>query len=155
PRHKERSTMKRNAIRLDVSHPVNLMAPDVRANPYPLYALLRQEAPVCQVEPGGMWAVTRYDDALTVLKDPHRFSSGGWSQALHPPWLVRTPMPRALPVMDPPAHTKLRNLVTAAFSGAAMVQLQERVRAIAEALAARVIRQREVEFVTEFAIPLP
>ena len=59
-----------------MGQPLNLMTPEVRANPYPLYAELRRRA-VCQVEPGGMWAVSRYDDVVTVLKDPRRFSSEG------------------------------------------------------------------------------
>ena len=51
----------------------NLALADVRRNPYPLYAELRRDAPVCQVENGG-WAVSRYDDVLYVLKNPRLFS---------------------------------------------------------------------------------
>jgi cytochrome P450 len=56
---------------------VNLLAPEVLANPYPVFAQLRREAPVCQVEPGGLWAVTRYADIVSVLKNPRLFSSEG------------------------------------------------------------------------------
>lgn len=41
---------------------INLLAPEVRDNPYPVYAEMQRSAPVCQVDPGGMWAVSRYDD---------------------------------------------------------------------------------------------
>ena len=50
-----------------MSHRLNLMSPEARRNPYPLYAELRR-GPVQQVDPGGLWAVSRYDDVLAVLK---------------------------------------------------------------------------------------
>ena len=50
-------------------HPwINLMAPEVRANPYPVYASLRRTGP-CQVAPGGMWAISRHADVIAVLAD--------------------------------------------------------------------------------------
>src|SRR5690242_18754896 len=56
---------------------LNFLAPHVRADPYPHYAELRQSAPVCQVDPGGVWAVSRYADVIHVLKNPLLFSSKG------------------------------------------------------------------------------
>ena len=46
-----------------------LFTPDASANPYPLYARLRAEEPVCRIEPQGWWAVSRYADVVTVLKN--------------------------------------------------------------------------------------
>ncbi|WNG24081.1 cytochrome P450 [Cystobacter fuscus] len=133
---------------------LNLMAPDVRANPYPLYAELRRR-PVCQVEPGGMWAVSRHDDVVAVLKDTRRFSSVGLGRSFLPPWLERNPVATSLVMKDPPEHTRLRSLVSRAFSGPALQRLEARVRAIAEELAETVARQREVDFVAAFSLRLP
>src|SRR5215510_9462020 len=44
-------------------------------DPYPLYRRLRDEAPVHYSEPRRMWSVTRFDDAMHVLKSPELFSS--------------------------------------------------------------------------------
>jgi cytochrome P450 len=137
-----------------MSAPLNLMAPDVRANPYPLYARLRR-GPVCQVEPGGMWAVSRHDDVVAVLKDTRRFSSVGLGRSFLPPWLERNPVATSLVMKDPPEHTRLRGLVGRAFSGAALQRLEARVRAIAEELAEEVARRREVDFVAAFSLRLP
>ena len=85
--------------------------PNVKANPYPLYARLRAEAPVCHTtflrQPA--WLVSRYMDAVTVLKD-ERFVKD-W-----PPktwWLHRFfgPATRHMLNRDAPDHTRLRTLV--------------------------------------------
>ncbi|MFL5358247.1 cytochrome P450 [Archangium sp.] len=137
-----------------MDQPLHLMTPDVRANPYPLYAELRRRA-VCQVEPGGMWAVSRYDDVVTVLKDARRFSSAGLGRSFLPPWLERNPTADSLVMKDPPDHSRLRTLVSRAFSGAALARLESRIRDLAEALAAELVRHQEVDFVAGFALPLP
>ncbi|WP_225410676.1 cytochrome P450 [Stigmatella hybrida] len=134
--------------------PLNLMAPGVRANPYPLYAQLRQ-GPVCQVEPGGLWAVSRYDDVVAVLKDTRRFSSVGLGRGFLPPWLARNPVAFSLVMKDPPEHTRLRSLVSKAFSGPALQRMEAQVRALAEELAEATVQQREVDFTATFALPLP
>lgn len=139
--------------------PVNLMSPEFRSNPYPAYAELLARTPVCQVEPMGLWAVTRYEDCLTVLKDPQRFSSEVYGSTI-PSFLADVPMGHAIlgksmVSMDPPNHTKLRALVSRAFGGPSMSRMEGRIRAIAEELATNVARKGEVEFVSEFALPLP
>ena len=53
----------------------NPFLPEVRENPYPYYADLRQHAPVYQVPGTEFWAVSRYDDVLSILKTPQVFSS--------------------------------------------------------------------------------
>ncbi|WNG46634.1 cytochrome P450 [Archangium minus] len=137
-----------------MDQPLHLMTPEARANPYPLYAELRRRA-VCQVEPGGMWAVSRYDDVVTVLKDPKRFSSAGLGQSFLPPWLERNPTADSLVMKDPPDHTRLRAMVSRAFSGAALSRWESRIRDIAEELAEAAVRRQEVDFISDFALPLP
>ncbi|HYO54603.1 cytochrome P450 [Archangium sp.] len=137
-----------------MNQPLHLMTPEVRANPYPLYAELRRR-PVCQVEPGGMWAVSRYDDVVTVLKDARRFSSAGLGQSFRPPWLEHNPTADSLVMKDPPDHTRLRTMLSRAFSGSALSRWESSIRAIAEELAEATVRRQEVDFVAEFAMPLP
>jgi hypothetical protein len=138
-----------------MQRPLDLMTLETRANPYPLYAELRREG-IRQVEPGGMWAVSRYDEVVAVLKDARRFSSEGLGQGFLPPWLQRNPIVDSLVMKDPPMHTRLRGRVSRAFGPAALQVLEPRIRAIAEELAERLVRQEgEVDFVAGFSLPLP
>jgi hypothetical protein len=102
-----------------------------------------------------MWAVARYEDVVTVLKDARRFSSAGLGRSFLPPWLERNPTADSLVMKDPPDHTRLRTLVSRAFSGAALSRLESRIRAIAEELAEDTVRRQEVDFIADFALPLP
>jgi hypothetical protein len=132
---------------------VNLLAPDFQTQLYSVYAELRS-GPVRQVEPGGMWAISRYEDVLAALKDP-RFSSAGLARMAEPPYLGPTPFSSAMVTMDPPRHTRMRALVSRAFGPAGMARLESLVRKVCQELAEDLVRRREVEFVNEFAFPLP
>ncbi|RYZ47064.1 MAG: cytochrome P450 [Myxococcaceae bacterium] len=134
---------------------VNLMAPEVRANPYPVYAELRRNAPVCQVEPGGLWALTRFEDVSAAFKNPQVFSSAGVRAVTAPPWLGHNPFSEAMIVMDPPHHMRLRALVSRAWTPTAVNRLEPRIRSFAQSLAERLHPEREVDFVDAFAMPLP
>jgi cytochrome P450 len=107
----------------------NPFDPDFRANPYPHYQRLLQAAPL-RYE-GGITAVvvSRYDDVLTVLRDPETFSN-------HRP--ERTPF-RQLDLTggaatmlsaDPPVHTRLRRLVSRDFTPRRISELTPRVTQI-------------------------
>ncbi|EPX58708.1 putative cytochrome P450 [Cystobacter fuscus DSM 2262] len=102
-----------------------------------------------------MWAVSRHDDVVAVLEDTRRFSSVGLGRSFLPPWLERNPVAASLVMKNPPEHTRLRGLVSRAFSGAALQRLEARVRAIAEEFAEAVVRRREVDFVAAFSLRLP
>jgi len=133
----------------------NLMSPEARKNPYPLYAALRR-GPIRPIEPGGLWAVSRYEDVLAVMKDPKRFSSEGLAMGFRPPWLERrNRTAESLVMKDPPQHARLRGRVSRAFSQQAIARLEPRIRALAEELAERAVRMREVDFVAEFSMRLP
>jgi cytochrome P450 len=133
----------------------HLFAPDIRANPYPFYAELRRNAPVCQVDPGGFWAISRYDDVLTVLKTPRLYSSEGFLLFSQKPWLPRNPLKDTLLVTDPPRHSQLRALISRAFGTTALARLEPRIRACAEELTARIPAGRTVDFVEAFSTHLP
>jgi hypothetical protein len=133
----------------------NLFAPEVKADPYSFLAKLRNDAPVCQVEPFGAWLLTRYDDVVAALKDPQRFSSEGLARQAEPPWLGRNPLAHSLATAEPERHGKLRALVNRAFGSTGMARIEQTVRQLAEEFAAEAVRRREVDFVQEFATLLP
>jgi len=138
-----------------MSERINLLAPEVRANPYPLYARLRQHAPVSQVDPGGIWAVARYEDVMYVLKHPQLFSSEGFRQAYRPAWISNYPLADSALVMDPPRHTRLRGLINRAFGTTVLTRIEPRVREIAAHITANLPEDREVDFVEAFSVPMP
>lgn len=134
---------------------IDLMAPEVRAHPYPLYAELRQRAPVCQVDPGGFWAITRHDDVVAAFRNPQLFSSTGVRVTTRPAWLGHNPFSDSMIAMDPPDHGRLRVLVSRAFGPASIQRLESRLREFARGLAARIQPERVTDFVEAFATPLP
>ncbi|AUX42857.1 cytochrome P450 [Sorangium cellulosum] len=138
-----------------MSHRLNLLAPEVRANPYPYYAELRRSAPVCQVDPGGIWAVSRYDDVALVLKNAELFSAKGGRIALLPPWLDRNPMVDSILLMDPPEHTKARAIVSRAFSTRVIPRIEPLLRAAGRGFVERLTPGCELDFCAELAVPIP
>jgi hypothetical protein len=136
--------------------PINVMSPEFRADPTPFYARLRGE-PIQQVEPGGLWAISRHEDVQYVLKNPKLFSSSFLQQVMRPEWLegIGNPLSESLLTMDPPQHTRMRALVSHAFTHKTLVRLEASIRRVAGELAEAVCRQREVDFVQAFALPLP
>jgi cytochrome P450 len=139
-----------------MSSRLNLLAPEVRDNPYPTFAELRRNAPVCQVEPGGLWAVSRYEDVLQVIKTSQLFSSEGFRLTTAPPWLGRSnPLTDSMLFRDPPNHGRLRALVSRAFTPAILAQQEPGLRARAEKLVTRLLDRRSVDFVEDFAMPVP
>jgi len=137
--------------------PINLLAPEVRANPYLTYAQMRLHHPVTQVEPGGMWAVSRYDDVVSLLKNPQLFSSEGFERAYQPEWLGSTRNPLAYSVLtkDPPVHSKLRALAGRAFSSSVLQGVEPYVRQTINALIDGLVARGETDFMSGFAAPLP
>jgi len=133
---------------------INLLHPDFRANPYPVYAELRR-GPVCRVEPGDIWAVSRYDDVQLVLRNPEIFSSGGFQAMLKPAWLPHNPLGDSILAMDPPGHTAKRALLSSAFNARSIARMAPLAQAIAGELTDSLPAGGEVDFVAAFAAQFP
>jgi len=133
----------------------NLLSPELKTNPYPAYAEMRRNAPVCQVDPGGMWAVTRFDDVVYVLKNPQLFSSRGFGVATNPPWLGGNPFSESMITLDPPQHGRLRGLLSKAFGASAIARMEPRVRAFAEEAVAALPLGEPLDIMPSFALRVP
>jgi cytochrome P450 len=130
----------------------NPFDPDVRANPFPLYARGRREFPVFAHEGLPLFSVFRYDDIQAILKDP-----AAWSSIFPPPPGVelRKDLPPSMLMQDPPEHTRLRGLVNQAFTPRMIRRLEQRMEAIAEQLLADALAKRRVDLVQALTYPLP
>lgn len=140
---------------------IDLHNPDtfVRSVPHEAFKLLRREAPVhfCKERAGkGFWAVTRYEDVVTVSKDPGRFSSyrGATNIEDYAPEdlsLVQMMMLN----MDPPQHGKFRRLVSTGFTPRVITFLEPRIRAVTTEILDKIALKGEMDFVASVAAELP
>jgi cytochrome P450 len=136
-----------------------LLDPEVLANPYPLYARLREEAPVYFDPFLHTWVVTRYADVLKVLMtfsadrtpSPEQLSAMGMS-AIGP---IAQVMVKQMLFLDPPAHTRLRSLAAMVFSPRRVKVLEEHIRAIAHDLIDKVLAKGHMDVMADIAEPLP
>jgi len=130
-------------------------------DPYPLFSRLRERSPVCQVEPNGWWAVSRYQDVVFVLKHPELFSSANLRadrDTLIDPRLQKDPLfldEGSIIASDPPAHGRLRKLINGAFAPKAMLRLEERIQAIAAEHVDAILGKGRFELLADLAAPLP
>ncbi len=132
-------------------------SPQFKANPYPFYARLRNEAPVYRVKLAfwlpEIWIVTRYDDVIAVLKD-ERLSKNFYKKFPWLPGFIRRAY-RNLLTLDPPDHTRLRSLVQKAFTPQLIERLRERIQRICDDLLNEAAANSRMEIVSQYASPLP
>jgi len=104
----------------------------------------------------GFWAVTRYDDVVTVSRDAATFSShaGGSMLADSPPEFLAG-MRLMMLNMDPPQHTKLRALVNKGFTPRMVAERQGRIRDLARQIVDAVAPRGACDFVADVAGELP
>ncbi|GAA0558837.1 cytochrome P450 [Paractinoplanes ferrugineus] len=138
----------------------DLADPDFHNDPHPSYARWRQTGPVRPVVlPGGYggWLVTRYEDARQALTDPRL------SKDFHTVQRSNDPLPpdigaaigHHMLAADPPDHTRLRRLVTAAFTARRIEGLRPRIEQITDELLDAMAGRDEVDLIDALAFPLP
>ena len=126
--------------------------PQFRRNPFPIYARGRRESPVMLHADLPIASVFGYDDIVEILKDPET-----WSSVFPVPAELdaRRDLPRSMLAQDPPEHTRLRNLVSQAFTPRMISRLEPRIEQIAQELVGAAVRRREVDLVDALTHPLP
>ncbi|MBM4441119.1 MAG: cytochrome P450 [Candidatus Rokubacteria bacterium] len=133
----------------------NPMDPAFIADPYPTYHRLRAEDPVHE-HPLGFWVLTRYDDVVASLRDPRLLKEA--IPAFVAARLGVEPTPKSSMSMldrDPPDHTRLRGLVSTAFTPRVVEKLRPHVQEIVDGLIERVAGKGEMDLIEDFAYPLP
>jgi cytochrome P450 len=134
-----------------------LMRPQTRADPYPVYAELRPGG--LHRGPRGLWATASHPIAASILRD-QRFSTSpvhldGYRPPACPADGPRSGLPAAdLLTMDPPDHTRLRRLVSGAFSTGVTARLEPWTRDLAGTLLAPVDGAAGFDIIDELAYPL-
>jgi cytochrome P450 len=136
-----------------------LLDPEVLANPYPLYHQLREKDPVHWDPFLHAWVVTRYEDVVQVLHHfsaqrtptPQQLSALNLS-ALNP---IAAVMVRQMLFLDPPDHTRLRALASAAFTTRRVEQLRQHIREVMDRLLDAVVEKGRMDVIADFASPAP
>ena len=122
---------------------MNLFSDENRRNPYPLYDQLRAGSPLLRVPPPfNGWMVFDYATVKWLLNDSQVFSS-------------RVPAPNWFIFFDAPEHTKLRGLISRAFTPRVIANLEPRIRELSAELLDAVAERGACDLVAEYAIPLP
>jgi cytochrome P450 len=134
----------------------DLAQPRFKANPFPFYARMRAEAPAFEVTGPFFrraWLVTRYDDVVAMLKDD-RLAKDISAKMV---WLPRFTRPATHHMLnrDPPDHTRLRGLVSQAFTSRRIEQLRARIQEVCDRLLDPVPPGGTFDVVEGYALPLP
>ncbi len=130
--------------------------PGFNADPFPHYHRLREADPVHQ-SPLGFWVLTRYEDCVAVLRD-QRFGRAGFEGFLESVYgspAGHERLPRSMLFQDPPDHTRLRALVSRAFTPRVVEGLRPRIQQVVDEIIDRALDARSMEVIGDLAYPLP
>ena len=116
-------------------------------DPYRTYEQLRQKDPVHRMRLIEAWALTRYEDVQDVLIDHKRFTN---AERNYDYMQYRTFLD-----LDPPDHTRLRGLVSKAFTPRAVRELGPRIQELVDELLDEVAGKSRIDLISDFAFPLP
>jgi cytochrome P450 PksS len=149
---------------MNTTQQVDILSPQFKANPFPLFENRRANQPVFSTilpDKSSIWLLTRYEDVNALLKDT-RFAKNKHN-ALTPeqlrkqPWVppMFRPLERNMLDLDQPDHTRLRSLVHKAFTPHLIDKMRTRVQSLADELLERVAQKGEMDFIRDYALPLP
>jgi cytochrome P450 len=124
----------------------------IHEDPYPAYRRLRDEAPVYHNPERGFYALSRYHDVLAGFRDTARLSN---EQGVAIEQIGRARETMSFLGMDPPDHTRIRNLVSSGFTPRRVRELEPRIRALATHYIDQFVDRGECELIGEFAGKLP
>lgn len=130
----------------------NPFDPALRRDPFPLFHRARREHPVFPHSGLPVTSVFRYADVQAILRDPQTWSS----RFPPPPGVDPADVPESSMLgQDPPEHTRLRALVSQAFTPRIIRKLEPRLIEIAEELVSAAVERGEVDLVEALTYPLP
>ncbi len=141
----------------------SLLDPATIANPYPLYQRLREEDPVHWDDELQMWLLTRYEDIDDALSNPRlsvnrvatlrNMASPEASEAARQ--TLQATLSMWMLFLDPPQHTRLRNLANQAFTPRVVENLRKHIEEIVCELLAPAPPVGRFDVIRDFAYPLP
>lgn len=142
-----------------------LVRPDFAADPFPHFAVLREQAPVRWSNEWNCWVLSRYDDVREVLQDAKRFSNRGRITGLLESFYQPEQLEQFDPLIqhyssglindDPPEHTRMRRVLHTVFKPSVIARLRDRIQAEVDRLFDAAEPGQPFDFVRQFSHPLP
>ncbi|MEU4110368.1 cytochrome P450 [Streptomyces sp. NPDC027717] len=139
-------------------------SPEFLADPYPAYAELRARGRVIRYEPTDQWLVPHHADVSALLRDRrlgrtyrHRFTHEEFGRTAPPPEHepFHTLNDHGMLDLEPPDHTRIRRLVSKAFTPRTVERLRGYVHGLADSLVADLVAAGGGDLLTDLAEPLP
>lgn len=133
------------------------LPPDFYANPYPVYAALREGQPV-RAMPDGSWFLTRHADLVAVYRDAQAFSSDKKVE-FTPKYGEGAPLlehhTTSLVFNDPPLHTRVRKLIMGALTRRAIAQMEPGLVTLVDGLLDAIAARGHGDLIEDFACAIP
>ena len=125
----------------------DLYSPEIDADPFPYYEILREQYPCYWSESGNLWILSRYDDIVEATRDWETFSSSQGNMIDELPGRAGA----TLGTTDPPRHDRLRALSQAAFARKNVEQFIAPTLDIADRALERICERQDFEFINDFS----
>ncbi|MBY7126257.1 MULTISPECIES: cytochrome P450 family protein [Bacillus] len=153
----------KNKVGLRIEDGINLASAQFKEDAYEIYKESRKVQPILfvnQIEIGKEWLITRYEDALPLLKDNRlkKDQANVFPQDTKNMYLSVDNSDHLTTHMlnsDPPNHSRLRSLVQKAFTPKMISQLDGRIQRIADDLISEIERKGTLNLVDDYSFPLP
>jgi cytochrome P450 len=127
----------------------DIFSAEMRRNPYPAYEEMRGASPVFHLVPFDLWMIFDFEGVKRALVDHDSFSSDlkhAAGSGNPGEWFI---------FFDPPRHTKLRALISKAFTPRVVTNLEPRIRELSRQLLDPLTARGEMDLAVDFAVPLP
>ncbi|AIW84948.1 cytochrome P450 107B1 [Bacillus mycoides] len=153
----------KNKVGQKIEDGINLASAQFKEDAYEIYKESRKVQPILfvnQIEIGKEWLITRYEDALPLLKDNRlkKDQANVFPQDTKNMHLFVDNSDHLTTHMlnsDPPNHSRLRSLVQKAFTPKMISQLDGRIQRIADDLISEIERKGTLNLVDDYSFPLP
>jgi len=141
----------------------DVLRPENLRDPYPFYRRLRDADPVYWDARRDTWVLTRYADVVAALRDPRlsaervlpgRGPAAGAESAPDESPIARA-MAKQMLFLDPPDHTRLRGLVSKAFTPRVIEGMRPRIQALVDELLDAVAARGRMDLIADFSFPFP
>ncbi|WP_333707697.1 cytochrome P450 [Tepidimonas ignava] len=136
---------------------LHALPPDFLANPYPVYAALREREPV-RAMPDGSWFLTRHADLVAVYRDAATFSSDKHVE-FAPKYGTDSPLyehhTTSLVFNDPPLHTRVRKLIMGALTRRAIADVEPGLVALVDRLLDAIEARGQGDLIEDYAAAIP
>lgn len=148
---------QQRAREIAASFDLRALPPDFYANPYPVYALLRETEPVRRM-PDGSWFFTRYADLVAVYRDALTFSSDKKVE-FEPKYGAASALfehhTTSLVFNDPPLHTRVRKLIMGALTRRAIADMEPGLITLVDSLLDAIGSRGGGDLIEDFASAIP